>query len=130
MRNKIYIAHCIPHTCDSGDVSKHVAAIIGKIPQNKITTNVGTVQCQTKTALPWSWGDYSFLYVPFNIHTLYCPIGFIAYILCLCLTFYCDIDDSTNTITMSIGTNRIYNTRPHSAENRTRQKMNENSVIE
>ncbi|XP_025425324.1 nose resistant to fluoxetine protein 6-like [Sipha flava] len=63
MRNKMYIAHCVPHTCDTGDVSKHIAAIIGRISQKKITTNVGAVKCQTKTELTWTWGDYSFLLI-------------------------------------------------------------------
>lgn len=85
MRNKIYIAHCVPHTCDTGDVSQHVTAIIGKISQKKITTNVGTVKCQTKIALPWTWGDYSFLYVPSNIHKYY-TIDFLE------IRFYCEID--------------------------------------
>lgn len=63
MRNRIYIAYCVPHTCNSGDVSKHMESILRDIPQKKITTNVGTVKCQKNTALPWTWGDYTFLYV-------------------------------------------------------------------
>lgn len=63
MRNKIYIAHCIPHTCNGEDVSKHMESILRDIPQKKITTNVGTIKCQTKTTLTWTWGDYAFLYV-------------------------------------------------------------------
>ncbi|KAF0772178.1 nose resistant to fluoxetine protein 6-like [Aphis craccivora] len=61
MRNKIYIAYCVPHTCNSGDVSKHMEGILREIPQQKITTSVGAVKCQTNTALPWTWGDYTFL---------------------------------------------------------------------
>lgn len=63
MRNRIYIAYCVPHTCNSGDVSKHIKGILRDFPQKEITTSIGTVKCQTNTALPWTWGDYTFLYV-------------------------------------------------------------------
>jgi len=88
MRNKIYIAYCVPHTCNSGDVSKHMEGILREIPQQKITTSVGAVKCQTNTALPWTWGDYTFLYVllkKYHINNNYvCDI----FLLLLLLLYY------------------------------------------
>lgn len=64
MRNRIYIAHCVPHTCSGEDVTKHTEGVFQDISQEKVTTSVGTVKCQTKTPLLWTWGDYTFLCVP------------------------------------------------------------------
>jgi len=85
MRNRIYIAYCVPHTCNRGDVSKHMEGILRDIPQKKITTSVGTVKCQTNTALPWTWGDYTFLYVMLLIKYY---INNIIIILCFSFLFF------------------------------------------
>ncbi|XP_050523734.1 nose resistant to fluoxetine protein 6-like [Daktulosphaira vitifoliae] len=61
MRNRIYMAQCIPHTCSSENVRTHFEGIFKEWPQKQVLTSVGEIKCQTKNEIPWTWGAFTLL---------------------------------------------------------------------